>query len=253
MSTCVAITIKGTICGKKCKEGDYCGYHMKRKVNVIKQSITLNFYNQNTFTTDTIMILKTKLEQNYNCELINLNLALPTFDNRRTECAIILIIKGFCKQPVYDELINLPWDKKINLRNKVVNRIGKYALQFDKEEQEPDYENGIYRTIKYSNVKETNQMKKDLMELLNTDQLKCQAHHYHNFENTNAFHTKLPLIANVHLGDPLVIQYKWFFSSKPISEEINVTLNNQDLYIMNEKASCVDSHLKKTPILKYRN
>lgn len=255
MSTCVA-TIKGVVCGRKCKQGDFCGYHVKKPKTNTLQSITLTFYNQtNTFTTDALMILKTTLEHKYTCNLINLNEVLVTFDNRRTECASILVVKQFGKKSLYDELLTIDWDTKMNLRNKVVNRIGKYAMQFDEEEQESNYELGIQRKMRYDHFFELKGVKNELMQLLSLDELKCQAYYYHHYDKINcaAFHTKLPLTVNLHLGDDYNLYYKWFYSSKPISEEITVTLQDQDLYIMNEKAACIDSHLKKTPILKYKN
>lgn len=251
---CVAITLKGIPCGRKCKEGIYCGYHIKKPI-VINHSITLTFYNQtNTFTTDMLISLKNVLKNKYTCELVDLNTTLPTFDNRRTEQAFILIVKNFGNQSIYEELMHIEWETKMNLRNKVVNRVGKYAMQFDTEEQEPNYEEGIYKVMKYDNVVKTKNIKDDLIQLLSLDELKCQAYYYYNHEKiTGNFHAKSPLMFNLHFGDSINLYYKWFFSNKPISDEIKIKLDDQDLYIMNEKASCVDSKLKKIPILKYKN
>lgn len=251
---CAAITVKGTPCVRECKEGNYCGYHLKKKAPLC-QSFSLTFYNNsNTFTTEMLLSLKNTLENNYTCELVQLNNILPTFDNRRTEDAFILIVKEFGNQALYDELMQIEWETKINLRNKVVNRVGRYAMQFDTMEKEPNYDEGIYKVMTYENTKYIKDMKDTLIQLLTLDELKCQAYYNYNHQKiNNNFHAKLPLVVNLHLGDKMDLHYKWFFSGKPISEEIKITLHDKDLYIMNEKASCMDSKLKKIPILKYKN
>lgn len=257
MSTCIATTLKGEKCNRKCKEGTFCGYHQKsvtKPQSSLQQSITLSFYNDtNTFSTDMLITLKNHLSDEYTCQLIDLNTILPTFDNRRTEQASVLVIKNYITSDIYNELISIPWDTKVNLKSKVVNRTDKYVMQFSETEtQSANYEDTLYTIMKYDNVPLTQAIKNNIISLLNLDELQCNAHYYYNHDKTGTkYQNKLPLHVNIHVGNSLNLNYKWYFGTKAISDEVKITLEDKDLYIMNEKAACTDNTLKKIPILKY--
>lgn len=258
MNKCKGITLQGKICNRTCKEGiEFCGYHSKSKTvqinhqpTIIKQSITLTFYN-NTLTVEPFTLIE--LQNQLYGDIINLNTILKQFDNRHTELADILLVKNYITDNIYEDLLNVNWDKKIFLRNKIVNRIEKYVITINKEKQEPNYNIGEYRVLKYDNFDTLNNLKDKLLLLFNQESFICQGDYYYNHEKLNLKYqgSKVNNMICIHLGDPIKLSYKWFFANKSVSDDFMITLNHGDLYIMNEKATGHDCKLKKNTVLKY--
>ena len=58
-------------------------------------------------------------------------------------------------------------------------------------------------------------------------------------------------VVAVRMGATMPLYYKWFQNSEPISEPIEVLLNDGDMYIMSEKAVGFDWLKKKVPTLRH--
>ena len=93
--------------------------------------------------------------KDYKCELVNLS--LDTYPE-----SYVLVIRdgvnkllekdGFCEHDLFNEQANLNYDKKAFMYGRVVNKNARWNLCFDYESQEPDYENGKGRIVKFSDM-----------------------------------------------------------------------------------------------------
>lgn len=259
MNKCKGVTLQGKACNRTCKEGiEFCGYHAKSKtVQINKQPIALKQSVIYTFSSPNFVVephMLVKLQGTIKgSQMIHLNDVLVQFDNRHTEIASILVIKNYITNNIYQEALGINWDKKVLLRNKVVNRIGKYAITIDNFPEEPNYEQGQYRVISYDSLPKTNKLKNKLSLVFNQDALECQGEYYCDQEKLKLKYqgSKVNNMMCVHLGNSIQLSYKWFFANKPVSDDMKIILEHGDLYIMSEKATGHDYKLKKNPILKY--
>jgi hypothetical protein len=260
MNKCKGVTLQGKVCNRTCKDGiEFCGYHAKSKtiqINnqpiAVKQSITFTFYDPEGTIVEPHMLVKLQ-GRHKGSYIIDLNKILLQFDNRRTEIATILVIPNYIKNDLYQTLLSVDWDKKVLLRNKVVNRIGKYVISIHDEAQEPNYEQGQYRVLSYNELEDLKVVKNNVNKIVNQNNLLCKGDYNYNHEKLKLKYQggKVNNMICIHLGDPIQLSYKWFFSNKAVSESTGFTLNHGDLYIMSEKATGHDYKLKKNPILKY--
>lgn len=259
MNKCKGVTLQGKVCNRTCKDGiEFCGYHAKSKtvqINdqpiAVKQSITLTFSSPSGTIVEPHMLVKLQ-GLHKKSSIIDLNKILLQFDNRRTEIATILVIPNYVTNDLYQTLLSIDWDKKVLLRNKVVNRVGKYVISINNEAQEPNYEQGQYRVVSYNELEDLKVVKNNL-EKIAKHHLLCRGDYNYNHEKLKLKYQggKVNNMMCIHLGDPIQLSYKWFFSNKPVSESTGFTLNHGDLYIMSEKATGHDYKLKKNPILKH--
>lgn len=259
MNKCKGVTLQGKSCNRTCKEGiEFCGYHSKSKtvqINkqpvAVKQSIILTF-SQSSFVVEPHMLVKLQGSRK-GSRIIDLNKKLLQFDDRRTEIATVLVLPNYANNNLYQTLLAIDWDKKILLRNKVVNRVGKYAISIDDTGKEPNYEENKYRVIAYDDVEEVRDLKDNLSKIFKQDRLSCKGEYNYNHEKLKLKYqgAKVNNMMCIHLGDPIQMSFKWYFANKPASDSMEFTLNHGDLYIMSEKATGHDYKLKKNPILKH--
>ena len=246
---CLALTLKGTECTRKCKEGhDYCGFHYK-KVDIEKDMIiisfqqkTLSFYDLNN------------IQKNYEfTKLIHLHDFIPSIEDRKLNEAGILIIKNYVTDHLYKEQKGLDWDKMEYRRGRIVNKKAKYALKYNHLSQEPDYPNNKERIINFNDMPMLNQLKIDITKKLNLeDQMSATADYYYNMNTCGtSYHTTTNNVFNICLGSSIQLHYQWFLNGKPLGDNISITLNHGDLYFISDKASGHDYKRKKIPTLKF--
>lgn len=221
-SKCTALTLKGTQCTRKSKDGTVCGMHMK-----VETSILLKFEQINSFSVEDLLKYKDCFEKDYLCELINLNEALPSYDDRRTEEAYVLIVRNFHDKKI-DELENLNWEKQKILRKKLVNRRDHYGLNI-------------------TNIPILLSLQANLKPYFKVDD--CQGLYFFCHDAGYKYHGDMTNNIYVNFGTTN-LYFQWFFNRHQEGENVNIKLNN-DLILMSEKAMGKDCKKKGTPILKY--
>lgn len=198
--------------------------------------------------------IKKKLEDDdFKCKYINLNDMLPQDldDTEDINEAGILIVRNFIakffdndntENNMYDELVDLDWDKQALMRGKVKNKLARWNLCFADFSQEPDYEEGKGRVYKFSDVKKLLKIKKFLEKLVDIN-LNAEGNYYYDTEKCYiGYHgdTERKIVIAIRFGDAFPIYFKWFKNSDSVSDAKKIMLNGGDLYIMSEKASGFD-------------
>ena len=187
---------------------------------------------------------------NIKCELICLN---DYIENYNSTDAYILILRNPLPtlfenddiiKKLYKEQQKLIYDKKALMRGRVVNKIARHNIMFGEEAQEPEYETGKGRIIPFTEVKYLNKIKNKLSEIIDGgNDLIAEGNHYYDLNKTTiGFHgdTERKKVIALRLGSSFPLWFRWYTRFKPISDEIEIKLNNGDMYIMSEKAVGTD-------------
>lgn len=187
-------------------------------------------------------------KEGYQCELINLNKALPK--NVQGEKAAILIVREgasyFCDIDSFlEEQISLEWDTKALFRGVVKNKRARYNLCFSETSQEPCYEKGKGRIVAFGNLPNLNKVRKGLGKIVgeNAKGLNAEGNLYYDPTKTGiGFHgdAERKKVVAIRLGASIPLHYQWFHNCSPIGDRIELELHHGDLYIMSEKATGFD-------------
>lgn len=171
--------------------------------------------------------------------------------------AELLIIRKAIEnhETIYNELIKLDWDKKYycTRRKKVLNKLARSNLCFDKYSQDPDYENKKGRIVCYENIPNFNKEKNKICNILNED-LKCEGNKYDNtFKQGIGWHgdSERLKVIGFRFGKPMTLCFNWFNNCNPIGEMFKTTINSGDIYIMSEKV--VGNDWKKKSLFTLRH
>jgi hypothetical protein len=218
------------------------------------------------FSTDDLKLAKEKFEsKGAKCKIINLKLLLDEDVRDKVEPASILVIKNGVdcilkksksnKEKLFEELMNLDWDKKAFMYGRVVNKHARYNLCFDNDSQEPDYKQGMGRIIAWNSVPLLKKIKKSLKKFINgSNNLTGEGNYYWNVNKTGiGFHgdSERLKVIGIRLGSKMPLYYQWFFNSEPIGTKLKIDLDGGDIYIMSEKT--VGTDWKKKSIYTLRH
>ncbi len=110
-------------------------------------------------------------KEGHTCELIDLTEGLKDTEHNYEGEAYILIIRNglklFCDpDECFEGQKRFEWDTKAKMRGKVVNKKARYNLCYSDDAQEPDYENGKGRVVKFDTCKCLNSIRKTLPKYL---------------------------------------------------------------------------------------
>lgn len=199
------------------------------------------------FTVSDIEDIYLRYKNEFHCELIKLEDALP-LDNRSGNEASVLLIRngvsifGIDSNDLFNEHISLDVDKKAMMRGRVVNKLARYNLCYGDNYQEPDYEKGKGTIIAFNDVPLLNKIRKEMPDKFGekTRDLVAELNLYYDITKTGiSLHgdTERKIVLCFRLGATIPLHYQWFHRHKPIGEKIQLTLNHGDLYIMSEKAT----------------
>ena len=209
------------------------------------------------FTFQELETIKQKfIQENYLCELKNLNDLYNEFPEDFNEEASILIIrngidffikdKGNTKQ-FFEEMNTFKWDDKYydTRRSKVLNKRARTNVCFGQESIEPDYENKQGRIIAYDDVPLLKLVKLKLPLIIGNKgkDLICEGNRYYDIKKCGiGWHgdSERKKVIGLRLGCSIPLKYKWYFKSKSIGESYTIDLNDGDIYIMSEKATGYD-------------
>jgi hypothetical protein len=200
------------------------------------------------------------------CSLINLNEALPVghspAGHSPAESAVILVVKRGVQyimqnddiSGVMEEHSNLPMDKKVLMRGKVVNKIARWNLCFSEEDQEPNYEEGKGRIISYQHIPLTNIIREQIAAWTEDTLLNGEGNYYYNINKCGiGYHgdSERRKVFAFRMGATMPLHFQWYINYTPIGENIKIELDDGDMYIMSEKAVGFDWKKKKIPTLRH--
>lgn len=233
------------------------------------------------YTINDLVEIKSKFELNgLKCKLIDLNLLLNEDLRDKVENAQVLIVKNCVNyllkednqnnqdnqddqddqddqmnNNLFEELINLDWDKKALMYGRVVNKNARYNLCFSNIEQEPDYTNGFGRVIKWSNVPILSRIRKILNKYIKGfDLLEAEGNYYHDITKTGiGYHCDLERkkVVGIRLGNSMPLCYQWFEFKEPIGSKLELNLDCGDIYIMSETAKGIKPNKKNKFVIKH--
>mmetsp|Transcript_5540 Transcript_5540/g.8480 ORF Transcript_5540/g.8480 Transcript_5540/m.8480 type:complete len:288 (+) Transcript_5540:83-946(+) len=183
------------------------------------------------------------------CELIQLNQYLDESLRKdvNQQAAILVIRNGVTlignsnADALFDELSTLETDKKAKMRGKVVNKRARHNLCFGVQAQQPDYEQGKGRIVAFDSVPLLNKMRMHLPDVL-TDKAKglvVELNDYFDVEKCGiGYHGdgERRRVIGVRLGATCPLHYQWYKATKPVGENVALSLHHGDVYVMSEKA-----------------
>ena len=196
-----------------------------------------------------------------NCEIISLN----DFVQANTEPTKILIIRNGVNSllsnisknanDLFQELVQLNWDKKAKIYGHVVNKHARYNLCLDNQSQEPNYEEGRGRIVAYDNVPLSKHNRDQLGDIINGgNELAGELNFYKDITKMGiGFHgdaERLKVIA-VRVGESLPMHYQWFYKGSAVGQRAILPLHHGDMYIMSEKTTGNDWKKKNTYTLRH--
>lgn len=208
-------------------------------------------------------------EQGYKCERIILNEYLPDEIKKEVEieAAILIIRNGVLailndkdhdvgEYGMFGEHIVLDVDKKLKSYGTVKNKNARYNLCFADYEQDPDYENGKGRIIDFKNIPMTQKIRNMLPFYLGekANELQAEGNYYYDIKKCGiGFHgdAERKKVVAIRLGASMPFHYQWFQDFKPIGNRCELIINNNDIYIMSEKATGNDWKKSKFPTLRH--
>jgi len=181
------------------------------------------------------------------CELVVLNDVLEA----KTEPAAILIVRnGVSKllgtkngaNNMYNEQVDLEWDKKAFMYGRVVNKHARHNLCYGDNNQEPDYANKKGRIVSWNNVPLTNKIRNFFGTYFGEKgtNLTAEGNHYYDVKKCYiGLHgdSERKIVIAVRLGASLPLQYIWFKHGKQVSKSTKFVINHGDIYAMSEKAT----------------
>ena len=183
-------------------------------------------------------------QQGLICELIQLDNLLPV-ELRATNEASVLIVRNYLSASRADVLLAeqlfLKPDTTALMRGRVVNKLARYNLCYDKTAQVADIASGRGTVVAFSTVPQLNLLKCELEKLCNTE-LVCEMNLYYDIKRCGIGYQgdrERKLVFCMRLGRSMPLHYTWFHQCKPVSgtDTAKLTLNHGDLYIMSEKAT----------------
>lgn len=165
---------------------------------------------------------------------------------------------GHSSNDLWDELINLEWDTKAKMRGRVVNKHARYNLCFGDSSQEPDYEQGMGRIVKFKHLPFLKIIRNYIKDLTG-DKLLAEGNYYYSEKCGIGYHgdSERKKVIGIRisdaLGEPLSpLVFRWYQNSERIDiEPFIIKLYSGDIYIMSEKATGYDWKKRLIPTLRH--
>lgn len=279
---CQALKKNGEPCKNKAKQNNYCGIHCKKDQNPeqpIKSCITITFGEVienhvgmqkvgklakcgfNIVDLENIKDFFCNLDYEYDlCYLNEYNGGIDADD------AYVLIIKKGCEYflkecnsdltRINTILNDLEWDKKAFMKGKVVNKKARYNICFGDESQEPDYENGKGRIVKFDDVKELQHIRQRLYDIMGdkAHKLNAEGNLYYDINECGiGFHgdTERKKVIGFRFGNCIKLVFQWYHKLQRIGTPCEFMLEDGDFYIMSEKAVGCDWKKQLIPTLRH--
>lgn len=189
-------------------------------------------------------------------EIFNLKDLAGLTDNSDVPDAFVLIVKngtdellnetGFNKVDLFNEQINLNYDKHAYMYGRVVNKNARWNICFSNFSQEPDYSNKKGRIVDFSSglIPLTKLVKNKLENIsgaINEQfELQGEGNYYYDTNKTGiGFHgdAERKKIIAVKLGSIIPFEYQWFYKGKPVGNRIHFDVGDGDIYMMDTIAS----------------
>lgn len=147
-------------------------------------------------------------------------------------------------------------DKKAIMRGKVVNKHARWNLCYADEHQKAEIEKGKGTILAFDEVPYLKQVRKQLPDLLGktAEALFAELNYYYDTKKCGiGYHgdTERRLVVAIRIGAPLPLHYQWYHQSKSIGDNIELSLDGGDVYIMAEKATGTDWKKRKIPTLRH--
>ena len=161
---------------------------------------------------------------------------------------------------LFSSLTDIEWDTQYYdvRRQKVLNKRARYNLCFDHEHVDADYENKVGTIISYDEIPLLKKLRKKLMDLTGFTDVgfQTEGNYYYDVKKTGiGFHgdAERKRVIGVNLSDGItrILRYKWYQHSQPISDPIDIVLENGDLYIMSEYATGYNWKSRNVPTLRH--
>jgi hypothetical protein len=125
------------------------------------------------------------------------------------------------------------------MRGKVVVKHARYNLCFSDEHQEPDIAKGRGTVLAWDEIPFTRLLRENLGKVIDGgEKLVAEANYYMDLNVCGiGYHgdAERKRVVAARMG-AMPIYYQWFYKSEPISERIEIDLEDGDLYFMSEKA-----------------
>lgn len=217
------------------------------------------------------------VESGCKCELVDLGAILPkdlAYKEKEDgiEAVVLVVRKGVDAllehdpedgdsrdhSDMFNELVDLKWDKKAKMKGKVVNKHARWNLCFDDIPQEPDYLQGKGRIIPYKDVPLTKKAKTRLKDLVGKradsftfvgegnyyyDVKKCYIGAHGDGERRK--------VVGLRLGASFPLFFQWYLKGEKIGERIRIDLESGDLYVMSDLAVGWNWLKRNVPTLRH--
>ncbi len=204
-----------------------------------------------------LLSIKSKFD-NIGCNTILSNLNENVNHPDLNDSYILVINNFFNKEELdnlFNEQINLNYDKKAFMYGRVVNKNARYNLCFSNFNQEPDYENKKGRILSFDSLEKLNNMRNKLNNYINNFlNLQGESNYYYNINKCGiGYHgdTERKIVIGIRLGCDLPLYFQCFYKNQKINDKIKIDLTNGSIYIMTEKTSGNDWKLKNKYTLRH--
>jgi hypothetical protein len=150
----------------------------------------------------------------------------------------------------------LPKDTKAKMYGRVVNKNARYNLCFNDTAQEPDYEEGKGRIIAFSQVPILKYVIDSMPEIIGEKGkgLVAEGNYYYDITKCGiGYHgdTERRKVVGIRVGASLPIYYQWFHNSEPVGSNLEIPLDDGDVYFMSSKATGNDWKKKSAYTLRH--
>lgn len=190
--------------------------------------------------------------QQYCCQIYDIKTLGGLEDVPDVPDAYILIVEngvdllleelGANKYDLFQEQINLDYDKKAFMYGRVVNKHARWNMCFSNFDQEPDYENKMGRVMDFSDhrLTLTNHIRLALQNNCSSNYLQGEGNYYYDIRKTGiGFHgdSERKKVIGVKLGEIIPFEYQWFYKGEPVGDRIHFDLGDGDIYVMCDVAT----------------
>lgn len=279
---CIGKTLKGTSCNNYGVTDQMCKRHYAKYIEEQnrKETITITF-SEAVENHKGMEIIGQRSPEGFSCA--DLQAYKITFEKMGVVCeycdltqyldqsaldvpfegdAAILILRNVLPafkidaQALWKEVWGLDWDEKAFMYGKVVNKNARHNLCFADFDRAPDYEEGKGTIVSFEALPLLSIIREMLQQHLGdkASKLYAEGNLYYDHKKCGiGAHgdTERSKVIALRLGEPIPIQYHWFYRHNKIGRCFNIMLNNGDMYIMSAKAVGNDWKKSSIPTLRH--